>query len=301
MIITAGLAPDLDWIFYWAGPRSFLLGHRTFLHSIAGAAIIAAVVAGIFWLIDRKYVGARISLFRALLVCSIGAAAHLLLDLHNPWGLKLLWPFGQKVMAWDLLDEVDPWALVILLGGILLPALFRLVSEEIGSRRKSGEALGAMIALVLLAGYVAGRAALHNSALTILGSRIYHGATPRSVAAFPYPGSPITWMGVVETERALYVMDVSALDATRFDPDQSNPLYKPEPSAALESARGSRLAEVFLQFARFPRAIVEPSETGYRVRFNDLRFSRAHSSRMNPSVVIDLDRNARIIHEELMF
>ncbi|HXN24931.1 MAG TPA: metal-dependent hydrolase [Candidatus Dormibacteraeota bacterium] len=301
MIITAGLAADLDWAAYWAGPQSFLTGHRTFCHSMLGALTIAVVVAGIFWLIGRRYSGAQVSLRGALMVCIVGATSHLLIDFSNPWGLKLFWPFTGKWVAWDLLDEVDPWVLAILLSSFLLPGLFRLVGEEIGTRKKSGEVTAAIVAVVLVAGYIGGRVALHQGAMAILQSRLYHREVPKAVGAFPHSGSPFTWSGVVETESALYVVEVSTLGGAPFDPDGAKAQYKPEPSAALESARNSRIGADFLKFARFPKATVEPTETGYRVKFSDLRFTGSRSSRLNLIAVIDLDRQAKVLHEELLF
>jgi inner membrane protein len=301
MMITAGLTADLDWVAYWAGPHAFLAGHRTFLHSMLGAIVIAAVIAGVFWLMGRKVLGAQVSLGGALMVCMVGATAHLLIDLANPWGLKLLWPFGENWVAWDLLDEVDPWLLAILLSGLLLPGLFRLVGEEIGARKKSGEAAAAILALVLAASYIGGRAALYHNALTILRSRVYHGEVPRAVGAFPHSASPFTWSGVVETESALYVVEASTTGGTRFDPDLAQAQFKPEPSAALESARNSSLGADFLKFARFPKATVEPTETGFKVKLSDLRFAGSRASRLNPIAIIDLDRQAQVLHEELLF
>lgn len=300
MILFAGLAADLDWVTYWAGPRSFLQGHRTFLHSIVGAAGIAVITAGLFWLIGRKYSGGQVSFAAALLICVTGATAHLLIDLANPWGLKLFWPLRAKFTAWDVVSEVDPWLLAILLSGLLLPMLFRLIGEEIGARKQAGQAAGAILTLLLAAGYIGGRAVLHNHALTILRSRVYRGEVPRAVAAFPRAGHPFTWSGVVETEGALYELEVS-VSGGPFDPDQSRAQYKPEPSPALESAMHSRTGSDFLQFARFPKASVEPTENGYRVRLSDLRFSGVRASHANPIAVIDLDKQARVIHEELQF
>lgn len=304
MIITAGLAADLDWATYWLGPRTFLAGHRTFLHSLLAAFVIAALVAGAFYLIanqiGKKNPNARISFTGALTVCVIAAAVHLLLDLANPWGLKLLWPFRENWMAWDLLDEVDPWLIAIFLLGVLLPQLFRLVGEEIGARKKSGEAAGAILALIAAVCYMGGRAVLHANALAILHSRLYHGEVSRAAGAFPHSGSPFTWSGVVETETAIYQIEVSSASAA-FDPEQAQAQYKPEPSAALESARSSSLAADFLKFARFPKATVEPTEGGFKVRLSDLRFAGSHSSRLNPVVVMDLDRQAKVLHEDLRF
>ncbi|HEX2716023.1 MAG TPA: metal-dependent hydrolase, partial [Candidatus Acidoferrales bacterium] len=154
MLIVAGLAADVDWLSVAAGPHAFLRAHRTATHSLGGAVAISLLIGGIFWWWGRRDSARPVRLLRALAVCGIGAAAHLLLDLTNSYGAQLLWPFHEKWYAWDLTDTVDPWVLILLLLGLLLPELFRLVTEEIGGRTKSrGSRRGAIIALILLAVY----------------------------------------------------------------------------------------------------------------------------------------------------
>ena len=64
----------------------------------------------------------------------------------NSDGIKLLWPFSQKWYGWDLANSVDAWIIFFLLCGLLVPELFRLVLEEIGSKpKKRGRQRGAIV------------------------------------------------------------------------------------------------------------------------------------------------------------
>ncbi len=305
MLLVSGVVADLDWLSLAAGARSFLYGHRAATHSLVGAAAIAAVVAGIFWWFGRKYAAAPVRLGRALAVCAAGAGFHLLLDLGNIDGIKLLWPISEKWYAWDLLESLDPWVLVLLLTGLLLPGLFRLISEEIGARPKSapagGPQRGTIIALALLALYFGGRWVLHDRAVELLGSRLYRGATPLAVGAFPAGASPLNWLGVVETPNTLEELEVSLAPGSVFDPDLARTHYKPEPSPQLEAARSSALAQAFLKFARFPKATVEKTSEGYRVELRDLRFGSALAGRRRLVAVIELNSAAQVVNEELRF
>jgi len=121
------------------------------------------------------------------------------------------------------------------------------------------------------------------------------------VAAFPQPMSPFAWSGVVETEAALHQVDLSVVLNPSFDPDSGRTLYKPEPSAVLESARKSRAATMFLQFARFPKATVAPTFDGFRVQLRDLRFANSGVGHREISAVIDLNKQAQVVREELTF
>ena len=136
MLLVSGLIADVDWVTRLGGAAAFLRGHRTVTHSLVGTAAIIAAVAAASWLAGRKYPKFAVEIFPALAICTIGAGAHLLLDLLNGYGVKLLWPFSPKWYAWDLADAVDSWILFFLLVGLLIPELFRLVLEEIGSKPK---------------------------------------------------------------------------------------------------------------------------------------------------------------------
>src|SRR5260370_18375260 len=283
MSVGAGLAADLDWLSSLGGASAFLSGHRTATHSLFGAAAIAVFVAAGFWALGRIYPRFSVHFVPAVLVCATASGVHLLLDLTNSYGVKLFWPFREKWFAWDLVDEVDPWLLAILAGGLLLPALFHLIGEEIGSAKKRRKGLrGAVIVLVSVALFIGARWTLHDRAVELLRSRLYRGEAPLLVAASPPPMPPFAWSGVVETEAALHQADLSVVLNPSFDPDSGRTLYKPEPSAVLESARKSRAATMFLQFARFPKATVEPTLDGFRVQLRDLRF--AHSGVAHPQV-----------------
>jgi len=302
MLLVAGLAADLDWLSVASGARAFLHGHRTVTHSLVGTAMIAVVTAGAFWRLGRKHPAAPVRFTRALVVCAAGAGVHLLLDLTNSYGVKLLWPFREGWYAWDLFDAIDPWALILLLLGLLLPGLFRLVSEEIGARpRERGAQRGAIIALVLLALYGGGRWALHERALELLGSRIYHGRTPLAIGAFPAGASPLNWFGVVETDNTLEELEVSLAPGSTFDPDAARTHFKPEASPALDAARQSEVAQDFLKFARFPLASVEKTSEGYHVELRDLRFASPLPARRGLVAAVELNRQVQVIGEQLRF
>ncbi len=302
MLLAAGLAADLDWLSLAGGARAFLHGHRTATHSLTGTMGIALALGGVFWWLGRKHPVAPVRMARAVVVCGFGAAVHLLLDLTNSYGVELLWPFREKRYAWDLMDAIDPWVLFLLLLGLLLPGLFRLVLEEIGARPKPrGPQRGAMVALVLLALYGGARWALRDRAVELLGSRVYHGATPLAVGAFPGGASPLAWSGVVETENTLEQLEVSLAPGTAFDADAARTHFKPEVSPQLEAARKTAVAAEFLKFARFPLASVQKTENGYRVELRDLRFASRRPGQRDLTAVIELNPQLQRINEEMRF
>ena len=302
MLVVSGLAADLDLLSYLAGPSAYSHAHRAWGHSLVGSFVLALVVAAVFTRLANRKGPAPLRFARALGLCVIGAVAHLLLDLGNPAGVQLLWPFRAKWLAWDLLRDLDPWILFVLLAGLLLPGLFHLVSEEIGDRREGkGPHRGAIAALTIVILYIGARGVYHSRAVDLLLSREYHGAMPEVAGAFPLSASPLNWRGVVATANTFEEIEVSFAPNSYFDPDRSLTHYKPEPSPALGTAENTPVVERFMGFAQFPLAGIEHVEDGYHFELRDLRFTPSPGSLPAVIAVVDLDASLRITSEKLQY
>jgi inner membrane protein len=310
-MVTAGIAADLDYASYFGGAGAFLRLHRAALHSLPGAVVIACATAGAFCALDRKSGGksaatgnaapARLSFVAAAIVSAIGAAGHILLDLASGTGVQLFWPFHVRLYAWNIVTNLDPWILIALIGGLLLPQLFRLVSEEIGDRKKRlrGRA-AAIITLALVAAYLGGRAMLHSEAVDLLLSREYRGQVPLAAGAFP-SSSPFDWRGVVVTDNTIEEIDVGVESGARFDPDRSLAHYKPDDSPALRAGQQADATQRFLRYARFPLAHIERLEDGYRFELHDLQFESGDMGPENIFVRVDLDSSLHITRQGFLF
>jgi inner membrane protein len=306
MLLAASLAPELDALGAFAGAPAYFAANRAATHSVPVALALAAAVAVAFWFVGRKHATAPVRFLRALAVCAAGAMAHLLLDCTTSYGVQLLWPFGRKWVAWGLADEVDPWILIALVAGLLLPGLFRMVTEEIGARPAGrGRQRGAIIVLSLMVLYLGGRVVLHAQAAGILASRMYHGASPRASGAFPAGVTPLVWRGIVATENTFEEVEVPLGPGTFFDPDRGCTHFKPEPSPVFDAAQATETVKRFAQFARFPSARVERLMDGYRVTVRDLRFpdERPAERKFGRSVmaVVELNNAAQVTDERLQF
>jgi membrane-bound metal-dependent hydrolase YbcI (DUF457 family) len=307
MVVVSGVAADLDTASYLGGPGAFLRFHRVVLHSLAGSAVMCCAIAWAFFVAAKRIPpkagssGALPALrfVPALAACAIGAVGHLLLDLASGIGVQLLWPFHSRWDAWDLVANLDPWILILLVAGLLLPQLFRLVSEEIGERKKKAKGFtGAIVTLVLLFAYVGARASFHSRAMDLLLSREYHGREPLAAGAFPLSSEPFDWHGVAMTDNTIETVEVPLGPGKEFDPDRSMTHYKPEDSPALEVAQKTEIAERFLGYARFPLATVIRVEDGYRVEVHDLRFASSDMSWDNIFARVDMDSSLRITRQE---
>jgi inner membrane protein len=277
LVLSANI-PDLDILAAVRGAVNYLHYHRHWTHSLLAMPLMALLAVVLVRLMFRgpiRWLGA----FAAAL---IGVASHLLLDLTNTYGVRILLPFSSRWFHFDIASLPDPWTWTILLLGILGPFLSKLVGSEIssgGARTRHYGRGGAIFALLCLTLYDGGRAVLHARAVDILEARLYQGVAPLRVAACPSPANPLHWKGIVETANFYAVPSLNLLED--FDPTRSAILLKPDPDLdpalgqALDQARATPAFREFLRFSQFPLWRVSPDtqiENAVRVEALDLRF-----------------------------
>jgi inner membrane protein len=300
--LATGTIADLDEISAAFGPAAYLNWHRTYTHSLLTAILLAALLALSYRFFAPQHLRSRFSSVAIFALAFLVLCLHLLLDLCQSDGVLLFWPFSAARIAKDWLPFVDPLILAVLVVAILLPELFHLVSDEIGAKDKRPRGkVAAIIALMVIALYIGARAILHSNAVVILDSRTYHGELPRRVAAFPVSTSPFTWNSIVETESAFHEITVSVAQSSSFNPDASVTIHKPEASPVLDAARKDPLAITFLSVARFPKATIEKTETGYQVDLRDLRYAAAGESKREIAALFELNPAGKIVHRELIW
>lgn len=308
LLLTGGIVPDLDYASYLGGPAVFLGLHRSALHSIPGAVVTSCALAAVFRVLDKKWPAAESRKTRrdlrfssALALGALGVAMHDLLDLASGEGVHLLWPLRTTWSRWSLVEWSDPWVLMVLIGGLLIPQLFRLVNEEVGARRKRESGSGAALAtLLILAAYLGARAYLHGRAVDLLVSSEYHGREPLAAGAFP-SSNPFDWRGVVSTDNTLEEINVRLVTGSDFNPDRSLTRYKPARSPELEISEKTPEAQRFLGYAEFPFASAARREDGYRVELRDLRFSAQDTGPENIVVRVELNSSLQITSQGLRY
>ena len=193
------------------GSLAYLNYHRHLTHSLVMEPVMALLPLLIVRLVTRKPIEWK----NAYLVSLIGVASHLALDLTNVYGVRLLLPFSARWLRLDITSVIDPWIWGVFLLAVIGPALSRLIGSEIGERSRPSRA-PAIFALAFLLLYNCARVVVHERALAILDSRIYNGAPPRRVAAFPSPYNPFAWRGLVEGDSFYSLIDFNILEI--FDP-----------------------------------------------------------------------------------
>ncbi len=278
----AAEAPDLDILALIKGRTFYFAHHRGFTHSFLGLIFVSAFVVGFMYVVwrirGRKVKDPNVPPRWGLLFlfAYIAGLSHLLLDFTNSYGLRPFWPFSEHWYSWDIVDIFEPTLFILLLAGLLLPALFGLINEEVGARRKGPRGqIAAILALIGVVAIWAVRDYEHRRAVYAMEARLYRSADPIRVSAYPYEWDPFRWYGVVETANFFATMHVDSA-TPEVDPDARMRIYyKPQETPATLAAKRSYLGRVYLDWAQYPIVESEPMERqqGYVVHFQDLRYA----------------------------
>jgi inner membrane protein len=315
-LTLAAEAADLDVFSRFRGSAFGLNHHRGFTHSFLGVPVVAAAVVAFIYLIwrlrGRKTRNPDLPPRWGLLFAygCLAGLSHILLDFTNSYGVRPFWPFSERWYSWDIIYIVEPILLVALTLGLVVPALFALINEEIGSRGKNPRApkgrLAATLALVAVFAYWGLAGYEHRRAIAALQSRNYEGANATRVSAYSYMSNPFHWYGVVETSSFFATMNVDSL-APEVDPeDQMEIYYKPEETSVTLAAKKTYLGRVYLSWAQYPITETEqlqdnPVENGraaYAVRFRDLRYDYPGShARGSLGAMVFLTSDLRVVNE----
>lgn len=308
-LVLAAEAPDLDVLGYLHGQVYGFAHHRGITHTLVGVPMMAALVIVVVWAVHslrhwrRKPANPPRWGLLFWFAC-IGGLSHILLDFTNNYGVRPFSPFYPRWYSWDIVFIIEPVLWAILLAGLVLPALFALIHEEIGV--KKGRRRGRVGALLALAGMLAVwgiRDFEHRHALAAMQARLYDGVVPVRMSAYPYPANPFKWMGVVETRNFFQTMHVDSL-APDVDPDnEAKTYYKPEETPVTLAAKKSYLGQVYLDWAHYPLTETEKLENpaGYMVRFFDLRFMYPERRERPLSSRVVLNDKLQVVGEYMGF
>jgi len=188
-----------------------------------------------------------------------------------------------------------------LMAGLLVPELFRLVLEEIGSKpKKRGRAARRDRGLSLVALFVAGRALAHARAVALLDSREYRGRRPSKSQLSPtlQPAGLVRRRGDGQRARQ---RERATRPGSGFDPDLAGVHFQAGRFARSQERRKKRNGHRVLSYARFPLANIEPDGGGFQVRLRDMRFASELPGRRGIIAVIHLNAQSLVIDGHLEF
>jgi len=140
------------------GAMAYFIYHRGLSHSLLAAPVIAAVIAGVWWLV-RRWRGSRAADRRAgpfallFACCLAGALSHVLLDWCTSYGTQLLSPLTDTRYALDAIGIIDLIYTSILIATLVVVARSRRRARRTG--RPDRTARVATVGLVLSIAYIA--------------------------------------------------------------------------------------------------------------------------------------------------
>ena len=281
LMIAANL-PDLD-VLVFATSTPSVAFRRGWTHGIAAQALLPIALTGLIWLVARWRPGGRdrpLHLGWVLALSYTGVYSHVLLDLLNNYGVRLLAPVNWRWFYGDSVFIIDPWLWIVLAGGIWLA---RRQASAAPARRAVLIALlyiGAMVVTARLA-----------REIVIDAWQAEHGRTVERLMVGPVPITPLQRAVIVDAGDhydsgtfTWWPLDVARGRPTRvtFDP-ASVPKNDDRPEVAL--ARQAPNVRAFLVWSRFPFWTLEPVAGGTRVTVADMRFM-ATGARFSASTVV---------------
>jgi len=310
----AAVFPDIDVLWLLKGPVAAFEHHRGFTHTFLGVPFEAAVVTAAFWLFHRWRVKrsqplkqpAPIHWPRLYLFSLIALLSHILLDYTNNYGIRPFFPFNPRWYSASIVFIVEPLITFFLISAFVAPALFGLVSSEVGARRQPFRGRGwAIAAITAIVGLWTLRFVERQKALQLAQSADYNNAPILRVDANPRPLNPFRWHTIAETPLAYHLGSANTLNNT-LATTQADVFYKPPTTLATLVAKRSWLGRIYLDWSPFPLV----TDTGVTpdnltaVTFRDLRFmdnttilSDRNNTPLSGTVFINDDR--RIDHMEM--
>jgi inner membrane protein len=208
-----------------------------------------------------------------LLLSYIGVMSHVLLDLLNPYGLRILAPFDWRWFYGDALFIIDPWLWLVLGIGVWTAA-------------RRAASVPARWSLVVAAIYVVGMVVGARAARAIVVDTWHarNGTNPRSVMVGPRPITPFT-RDIVIDAGSHYERGTFRWFAPRVTFAAAG-VPKNDTDSRVAQAREAPNVRGFLVWSRFPFWTLTPAPGGTRVTVSDMRFAGQTPARFEASTIV---------------
>ncbi len=278
LVVGASVLPDFDYVTRFWGDQSFLRYHRGFSHSLIGAGLSSALLAGFFYLLWPAS-GYWVFFFLSL----AGVCSHLILDFLSPHGERLLSPFSRKWYARERFIFFDPFLLVLPGVGLIL--------REIFSRSSLIISWSVFLTLII---YWAFRELSYQRCLGVLThTRKQHRDLIRA-DLFPVPGSPLVWKLIGEAKDEYLVARINAFTLAL---EGERRLPKPVRDEYISRAEQSEVVKQFLKVAKYP--YVESWSRGRQRVVTWWDLACIHREKM-PQVRVILSEENEILEEDFI-
>lgn len=279
LVIAANL-PDIDVVsFLWDGSLEF---RRGWTHGLLAIVVLPLLLTGAILLYDQTVHRRRAHLepvipTQIFLLAFVGVLSHPLLDWLNTYGMRWLMPFSERWFYGDALFIADPWIWLVLGSGVVVAR-----RRESVDKARRAIAVAAVYVVVMLASSGPARGMIERAMLS-------RGLPVQEVMVGPVPANPNVREVVMRRGNVYLRGRLQWLPRPRLTIDERLvPINALHPAAQLAAARPE--ARQFLRWARFPFYRVEPIESGFAVRIDDLRYSDGENASWAAVNVLISDR-----------
>jgi len=310
--VLAAEAADLDVVWGFAGPVESLKHHRGITHTFIAAPVVAAAAFGATWLYSRWHQSRRARRLASLppvepgapqraqaqpirwlwvyLAALISSLSHIVLDWTNNYGVRPFFPFNPRWYAGGFVFIAEPVIWVLLFAALIIPGILGLAEREISSRRTSAPFRGRGMSIFALAGILllwCFRYVQHGQAESLVRNNPITLAPVDRIGVEPYPWNPFRWHVIVETPQYYQFAEVNTRTGDIDSDAQTDQMFKPKYTPAVEAAKQTRLGQVYLDWGTW--AVVSdigqveivgldppkppPGRTWTTVELTDLRFA----------------------------
>lgn len=261
--LLGAVIPDGDIIMQVKGHCSYLKSHRGVSHSVPFSFLYAGAITLLLFLL---YPGA--SLLKLFMYAFYGCISHLILDITNSYGAKVLWPLSKKRLTIDLLLVYDPLLIIFSLA-IIIPTLRALIHP--------------VITIALFASYLIFRSRMKIHVKKIIKENMNNEDGIISIRVLPSMIGLLKWHFVVKLSNKKIVGEVNILPRSfkiiDVMEDLDNQLYN--------AVINTKIAEFFGEFTPIFHINCKKIVEGYEFSFTDLRYYMAKDFLHHATAVLD--------------
>lgn len=273
VILFSSIAPDFDYITRFWGMDVFLRYHRGITHGIL-ALIVIPIITGLIF-------GFKKGFLYYFSISFLAYGAHLLMDLTNQYGTRILSPLDWEQYSLDLTFIIDPY----ITAGLLICVAF-------GRMNRKRAVAAAAVTLILLLSYFGLRYHLQGKARDFLKANM----DANTYKMCPLPNDFLRWWFVVRSGDEIMV-GFSDLFTQRICIQERYKTNLSEP-LIIRSKEDSAVKN-FLYFAKYPYADVKKEDGNMVVTWRELAYSFRAGDHFVTKVIFD--RDGKIIKSGFRF
>ena len=196
---AGGLAPDLDVLIRSSSDSLLAIEyHRHFTHALAFIPVAAMLVALVAWPLVSRW-RPDVKFARVFAWSLLGVASHGVLDAMTSYGTRLLWPFSDERIAWNVISVIDP---------LFSVPLAVLLGFAIWKQSRKGARIAALWAIFYLA---IGALQQHRAEQIVAHWADSAGIEATRVIAKPSFANLVLWRGLVDDGENMHIVAVRIL------------------------------------------------------------------------------------------